>query len=107
MAPEISSITSIGAPRLASPLQIGEATRPTAAAPTGDPFGKAVAQALNSLQTLQDQADSAALDMISGGQTELHDVMIAAEQANLGFQLTLQLRNKIVEAYQEIMRMQV
>jgi flagellar hook-basal body complex protein FliE len=106
MASAIGSITSIGAPRLASPLQAGEATRP-ATAPTGDPFGKAVAQALNSLQTLQGQADSAAVDMVSGGQTELHDVMIAAEQASLGFQLTLQLRNKVVDAYQEIMRMQV
>jgi flagellar hook-basal body complex protein FliE len=62
---------------------------------------------MGSLQSLQDQADATAVTMAAGGPVDLHDVMIASEKAALGFQLALQLRNKVVEAYQEIMRMQV
>jgi flagellar hook-basal body complex protein FliE len=42
-----------------------------------------------------------------GGDVDLHDVMIAAEKASVAMQLTLQVRNKLVEAYQDVMRMQV
>ena len=43
----------------------------------------------------------------TGGDVDLHDVMIAGEKANLALQVTLQVRNKLVEAYQDVMRMQV
>ena len=43
----------------------------------------------------------------TGQATDLHDVMIKTEQANLTFQLGVQVRNKLVDAYQEIMRMQM
>ena len=42
-----------------------------------------------------------------GGDVDLHDVMIAGEKASVAVQLTVQVRNKLVEAYQEVMRMQV
>lgn len=42
-----------------------------------------------------------------GGDVDLHDVMIAAEKSGVAMQLTLQVRNKLVEAYQDVMRMQV
>ena len=45
--------------------------------------------------------------MLTGKPVDLHQVMIAAEQAGLALQLTVQVRNKIIEAYQEISRMQV
>ena len=44
---------------------------------------------------------------VSGRVTEVHDVMIAAEEAQLAFELLLEVRNKLLESYQEIMRMQV
>jgi flagellar hook-basal body complex protein FliE len=74
---------------------------------TKDSFGQAMADAVGSLQSLQTKADAAAASYVSGGDTELHDLMITTEELNLGFQLTLQVRNKMLEAYQEIMRMQV
>jgi flagellar hook-basal body complex protein FliE len=54
-------------------------------------------------------ADSEALstEAALGGDVDLHDVMIAAEKAGVAMQLTLQVRNKLVEAYQDVMRMQV
>jgi flagellar hook-basal body complex protein FliE len=42
-----------------------------------------------------------------GGDVDLHDVMIASEKASVAMSLTLQVRNKMVEAYQEVMRLQV
>ena len=46
-------------------------------------------------------------DMISGKVTETHDVMIAARESQLAFELLLEVRNKLLESYQEIMRTQV
>lgn len=75
--------------------------------PVGASFGDLVRDALEQLNRLQVEANQAAIDLVAGEPVDLHDVMIAIEKANLGFQLALQVRNKLVEAYQEIMRMQV
>jgi flagellar hook-basal body complex protein FliE len=45
-------------------------------------------------------------DYASGEMTDIHQVMIAAEEANLSFQLLMEVRNRLVESYREIMRMQ-
>lgn len=55
----------------------------------------------------QTQATQAAQNFLSGGNEELHSVALAAQRADLQFNLFLQVRNKAVSAYQEIMRMQV
>jgi flagellar hook-basal body complex protein FliE len=55
----------------------------------------------------QTQAQQAAQNFLSGGDEELHSVALAAQRADLQFNLALQVRNKAVSAYQEIMRMQV
>jgi flagellar hook-basal body complex protein FliE len=55
----------------------------------------------------QTQATQAAQNFLSGGDEELHSVALAAQRADLQFNLFLQVRNKAVSAYQEIMRMQV
>jgi flagellar hook-basal body complex protein FliE len=71
------------------------------------PFCNLVTKALDDLQSAQSDVDAKTIDFVSGGETELHNLMIASEKVNLGFNLTLQLRNKALEAYQEIMRTQV
>jgi flagellar hook-basal body complex protein FliE len=55
----------------------------------------------------QAQANQAVQNFLSGGDEELHSVALAAQRADLQFNLMLQVRNKAVSAYQEIMRMQV
>lgn len=55
----------------------------------------------------QAQATQAAQNFLSGGDEELHSVALAAQRADLQFNLFLQVRNKAVSAYQEIMKMQV
>jgi len=55
----------------------------------------------------QAQAKTAVDTFLSGGSEELHSVAMASQRAELEFDLFLQVRNKVVSAYQEVMRMQV
>lgn len=70
-------------------------------------FGTLLEQALAGLDHIQDKATDAAISVASGADVELHDALIATEEASLAFQLALQMRNKLIEAYQEVMRIQV
>jgi len=70
---------------------------------SGNFFGE-LAGKVNDLQT---QADSKIKSMITGESRELHEVMIAVEKASISFQFLTQVRNKALEAYSEVMRMQV
>ena len=53
------------------------------------------------------QSDTLTEKLALGQEVDLHEVMIASQKANITMQLTLEIRNKAVEAYQEMMRMQV
>jgi flagellar hook-basal body complex protein FliE len=53
------------------------------------------------------QSDALAEAYAAGQDIEIHDLMIALQQTEVAFDLAVQVRNKIVEAYQEIMRMQI
>lgn len=70
-------------------------------------FGRLLARAVENLNQVNAQADEAVAQLAAGEPVELHDVMIAMEEADLSLWLALQVRNKLVEAYQEIQRMQV
>lgn len=71
----------------------------------GDSFASFLNDALN--QVNQDQLTSEAFNkaLATGEVQDIHQVMIASQQSLLSLQLTVQVRNKVVEAYQEIMRM--
>lgn len=66
-------------------------------------FGDILEQAASSLK----QADQAILQANTGGPAALHDVMIAMEKADISLRLLVQVRNKAIDAYKEIMGMQV
>ena len=73
----------------------------------GGDFSVWLTQALGKVNGQLVQAD-AGLQQLASGQTEnLHQVMIALEEARLGLQLVVQVRNRLLEAYQDILRMQV
>src|SRR3954451_16064913 len=82
---------------------------PAPAGETGDahPFAGVLKSSLEEVNNLQQKADAAITALATGDKASLHDTMIALEQADLSFRLMMQVRNKIVDAYQEIMRMQV
>jgi len=75
---------------------------------TGTGFKDVLKQALSEVNDLQIAAEQKALGFTYGNPNiDIHDVMIGMEKAHLALQLTIEVRNKLVEAYQEIMRMQL
>ena len=99
-----------------SPLAAQAALRPvtpTPAAPATAAGGAAAAQgpsfagALQEVSALQRGADSAALGVATGQLTDLHQLTVATSKASLAVEVTAALRDRAVEAYSEVMRMQV
>lgn len=77
------------------------------AGPSGPSFGNLVLDGLDRLDGAQRTADGLAVQAASGNLDNLHDYTIAATEAQVTTQVTVALRNKAVEAFTEIMRMQV
>ncbi len=79
-----------------------------AASPKGAPdFGKSVAHALKQVDERIKRADELSAKFAAGEDVNVHDVMLAVQEANVALAELVQVRNKAVEAYQEIMRMQL
>jgi flagellar hook-basal body complex protein FliE len=74
---------------------------------TSGSFGSAVRDAVESLDSSQKASDQEIASAVTGDSPDLHRTIIAMQTADLGFQFALQVRNKVMDAYQEIMRMQV
>ena len=73
---------------------------------TGSGFSTALKDAIGDANKMQVEADKA-IGAFTQGDLSIHDTMIAVEKANLSFQLMLQVRNKLISAYEEVMRTQV
>ncbi|HEY8488577.1 MAG TPA: flagellar hook-basal body complex protein FliE [Thermaerobacter sp.] len=73
----------------------------------GATFLQELARALERLEGVAGQADAMAQRLVTGQVEDLSQVMVASEKARLAIELAVQLRNKALEAYQEIMRMPV
>ncbi len=67
-------------------------------------FGQMLQGALGQVSALQDHSAQMAQAFARGQVSDVHSVMIASEQATMALQLTTQVRNKAIDAYQEIMR---
>lgn len=70
-------------------------------------FQEIFKDALNQVNQLQQESQSMTQKLITGEVEDVHQVMIAAQKASLTLDLTVQVRNKVIEAYQEVMRMQI
>ncbi|MBU8871883.1 MAG: flagellar hook-basal body complex protein FliE [Gemmatimonadales bacterium] len=70
-------------------------------------FADQLQQAVLEVDSLQTNREQMVEGMVNGQVTEVHDVMIAAQESQLAFELLLEVRNKLLESYQEIMRMPV
>jgi flagellar hook-basal body complex protein FliE len=97
------AIESIG--RIPASLPEVRAPRP-AARPGAASFGDALGQALGQVEALQ-QAGDAQATAAANGQGNLHEVALALEKADISMRVAAKVRNKLVEAYQEVMRMPV
>jgi flagellar hook-basal body complex protein FliE len=73
---------------------------------TGD-FQTILQSAIDRVETSRSAANDAVEKFVSGEDQDLHTTMLATQRASLDFELLLQVRNKVVQSYQEIMRMQL
>jgi flagellar hook-basal body complex protein FliE len=87
-------------PEIAGPLSSVREKRGTA-------FGEILKDAISTVNELQKQSDKEIQKLMTGESQDLHTTIIAVQKADLSFQMMMQVRNKIVQAYQEIMHMQV
>lgn len=72
----------------------------------GGSFSSILQNAVSGVNQLHDAAASQVSNLLSGGGGDLNQVMVAVEKADVSFQLMMQVRNKIVTAYQDIEKMQ-
>jgi len=90
-----------------NPLNIDKNTATGQATSSGKAFIDTLKESLSQVNHLQKEAALAVTDLVSGKDQEIHQTMIAVEKADVSFQLMMQVRNKILSAYEEISRMQV
>jgi flagellar hook-basal body complex protein FliE len=88
-----------------TPLVLPQLT--PAASSAGQPGEKVLTGAINQVESLNSSAADSVQKFLSGDNEELHTTILATQKAELAFQLGLQVRNKVVDAYQEIMKMQM
>ena len=78
-----------------------------AAKPAPATFAKAIGGLVNEVSGKQAAAAAAVSGLVSGQNVSLHQTMIAMEEVSISFQLMVEVRNKMLESYQELMRMQI
>ncbi len=89
-----------------SPISDPSARARQAQAP-GEGFTKALGGLVEQVNRLQHEASEAITQFAAGDGENLHEVMLAVNKAELSFKFLMEARNKLVEAYQEVMRMQL
>lgn len=94
-----------------APLDTTTATTAAPAAPAagaaGSPFKDVLSSALGEVEGARANANQSINQFLSGEGEDLHSTILASQRADLEFQMFLQVRNKVVSAYQEIMKMQM
>lgn len=76
--------------------------QPTTGATAGQPFKNILLEALDQVNTMQSQANEAVEQLVTGGDVNPAEVLTTLQKADMSFRLMLQIRNKLVQAYQEI-----
>jgi len=70
-------------------------------------FAETLKESIIKVNDVQMQADQSIVDLTTGRNTDIHQTMIAVEKAEVTFQMMMQVRNKLISAYEEVSRMQV
>jgi flagellar hook-basal body complex protein FliE len=99
----MAPITNISIPSLP---QLGDVASP-GSSPGGSAFGSVLSDAISKVESFSNNATTSVNNFLSGEGEELHKVALATQQADLSFQLFMQVRNKVVTAYNQVMQMQV
>jgi flagellar hook-basal body complex protein FliE len=83
------------------------AARKSVLTSNSDSFGEILTDSIKQVNRLEVEADSSINDLATGRQTDIHRTMIAMEKASISFELLMQIRNKVISAYDRIMRMPI
>jgi len=100
------NISGLNPSGLLSQITSGSTTSTSPSGSSGS-FGSVVRNAVESLDKSQKASEQEIARAVAGESPDLHRTIIALQTADLGFQFALQVRNKVISAYEEIMRMQV
>jgi flagellar hook-basal body complex protein FliE len=95
------SLNTIENPGAAGSPEVGKAEKVD-----GDGFGQTLKSAIGQVDALQGEADTEA-SKLAGGAGNLHETMLALEKADVAMRVAMKVRNKILDAYNEVMRMPV
>lgn len=101
---------AINSVSMMTPPMVNEATKisiPVTSSEAQQTFATTLKDAIANVNAQQIQSDTMTEKLINGGDVELHEVMIASQKASVTLNATMEVRNKVIEAYQEIMRMSV
>ena len=101
---------TINSVSMAIPTISNESTKINATVNSADAqqtFANSLKDAIAKVNDQQIQSDTMTEKLINGGNVDLHEVMIASQKASITLNATMEVRNKVIEAYQEIMRMSV
>jgi len=101
----LERIDGLSTPKVAGPERPPGGEGPAPAA--GPAFGDILLDALKEANRLQSSADAAIQGLAAGDGEELAEVMTAVEKADLAFRTLMQVRNKLVDAYDELMRLRI
>lgn len=102
---QLNALTRTDAPT--GPVKLPGIALPTTESTTAQPggFGKVFEQLVSTVDAKEAQAQSLTRDVLLGKTDQVHQSMIAMQEASVAFQLMVEVRNKVVESYQELMRM--
>lgn len=101
-----SPIHAVDAVAAASSFAGAGAGASRAAGEAAAPFSDLMTDAVDEVNHLQDQASAAVTGLMTGAGVDVHTAMIATEKASMAFELALAVRNKAVQAYQQVMNLQ-
>ena len=104
MMPAASAVTGVTGTGFIAAADASSAA--AAASASSGAFGSTLASSIDSLQGLQSTSDNLAVKAVTGDLTDVHDYTIAASEAKVAIELTAAVRNKAIDAFNEIMRMQ-
>jgi len=89
------------------PEELSEPLSTASASPSSDSFASMLGKMVSDVNAQQKISAQAVSALQSGQNVPLHQAVIAMEEANVSFQLMVEVRNRLMDAYQEIMRMQI
>jgi flagellar hook-basal body complex protein FliE len=94
-------------PDIQAPTRLDQPGEINPSQPAGDSFGNVLGKLISDVNAKQNAASAAVDGLQSGSGVPLHQAVIAMEEANVSFQLMVEVRNKLLDSYQELMRMQI